>query len=258
MTALWERLYYRLQSAFVFVEKRILVRKLGLLPSINYRYDLIKTLYPIRGRVAASSAFIDIGANAGEFSQIFAHIYHPELLICAEPNERLNEFIKENTKGYKVIILNKAVSNKECEMDFYVHSDLHSHMSSLFPSNADLMKRDFGLNDPDSIIKKKVQVTTLDLIVEQYNRELSNKTIFLKVDTQGNELEVLAGGSKALSFVHYCLLEYMFQSPYEKQYPFEEIILLMSSKGFACLGPVHTAYRSTGEVGAVLFLFGKK
>ena len=256
MSSILERLYYRVQALYVSLEVRIFSRKLGLLKNESYRIDLIRTLHAIKGRVPGSDVFIDVGTNEGAFSGIFAHIYQPSFIICIEPNEQLNEAIKANTKGYSPVIINKAISDKEAEMDFYFHPD--SQMSSLFPSNKDSMEREFGTNSQAAVVKRTVPVTTMDLVFAQYKNELSGKTIFLKIDTQGNELEVIKGGVKAMAAINYCLLEYMFQSPYEKQYPFEEIISVMAANGFSCLGPMHTAYRTTGEVGAVLFLFGRK
>jgi FkbM family methyltransferase len=217
---------------------------------------LLATIQPIRGLIGACDAFIDVGGNRGEFSQIFAHIYKPSILICVEPNEQLNDLILSNTKGFNVIIINEAVSDRVGELEFYVHPD--SQMSSLFSSDKELMRRDFSMNDPDKIVKKTVRVTTLDEICVKYKEELSGKRIFLKIDTQGNELDVLKGGGQALSAVLYCLLEYMFQSPYLRAYSFEDIVAQMSRHGFECRGPMHSSYRATGEVGAVLFLFVKK
>jgi FkbM family methyltransferase len=255
MQVIWEKLYYRVQCLFVFLQKKLISRKLNLLPAVDYRVDLLRTLQPIRGWVEYCDVFIDIGANKGEFAQIFSDIYQPEMVVCVEPNEELNEFILANNRKLPVII-NKAISDCETEMVFYFHPD--SQMSSLFPGNDDLLKRDFGEDDPKGITRKKIPVTTLDILFSQYGEVFIHKTIFLKIDTQGNELDVLKGGKKALAMVRYCLLEYMFQSPYEKQYPFEEIIGCMAENGFACLGPVHVSYRSTGQTGAVLFLFSRK
>lgn len=255
MNIVWEKLYYRVQALFVFLQKKTIAKKLGLLHS-GYRVDLLRTLQPIRAAVPAAGIFIDIGTNKGEFSKIFADIYHPSLIICIEPNAELNNDIKLNTKGHNTVIINKAISDKEGEMEFFVHSD--SQMSSLFSSDSELIKRDFGEDDPEKTMKKMVKVTTLDHLFEQYPGEFIDIVVFLKIDTQGNELDVIKGATVALTKVSYCLLEYMFQSPYEKQYDFDELISLMYRNEFSCTGPMHTSYRTTGEAGAVLFLFEKK
>lgn len=254
MNIIWKKLYYRIQSLYVFLQKKRISGKLGLLSS-NYRIDLLRTLEPVKESIPSHDVFIDIGTNKGEFSKIVIDIYHPSLVICIEPNEGLNPEISANCKGSNTVIINKAISDREAEMDFYFHTD--SQMSSLFTSDKNLIKRDFQEDDAEAVVKKVIPVTTLNSVFEEYKNELKGKTIFLKIDTQGNELEVIKGGAKMLAVVSYCLLEYMFQSPYEKQYPFEEIISLMAAHDLTCLGPMHVSQRVTGEVGAVLFLFGR-
>lgn len=255
MNIIEEKLYYRVQTLYVSLQKKLIRKKLEIAGDHPIRIDLLRTLQSIRGSISACDAFIDIGANQGEFSRVFSDVYHPSTLICIEPNEGLNKSIRDNNGNPVPVIINKAVSDSESEMLFYFHSD--SQMSSLFPSNKDLIKRDFGEDDADQTVERKVQVTTLDVVFDEHSERLKGKTIFLKIDTQGNELEVLKGGAKALGMVRYCLLEYMFHTPYEKQYPFEAIMTVMTGHGFKLLGPMHSSYRVEGELGAVLFLFGK-
>ena len=253
MQIIWEKLYYRIQTLFIFLQARMIRKNLGLANDPPYRIDLLRTLQTIKGTVGTSDALIDIGANKGEFAQLFSHLYKPAVLICIEPNDQLNTDIRANNPS--TIIINKAVSDTQSEQDFYFHVD--SQMSSLFPSDRDLIKRDFGEDDADSVTKKTIPVTTLDTIFSEYAGQLEGKTLFLKIDTQGNELEVIKGGRNTLEKVSYCLLEYMFHTPYTKQYPFESIISVMSDRGFKCAGPMHSSYRAKGEIGAVLFLFSK-
>jgi len=255
MNIIEEKLYYRVQTLYVSLQKKMIRKKLKIAGDHLIRIDLLRTMQTIKGSIPACDAFIDIGANQGEFSRVFSDIYKPSVLICIEPNEGLNKDIRANNSELEPVIINKAVSDSESEMLFYFHSD--SQMSSLFPSNKDLIKRDFGEDDADQTVERKVPVTTLDVIFKEHGERLKGKTIFLKIDTQGNELEVLKGGTTALGMINYCLLEYMFHTPYEKQYPFEAIMTIMSDHGFKFLGPMHSSYRVEGEIGAVLFLFGK-
>jgi FkbM family methyltransferase len=256
MNIIFEKMYYRTQSVFIYFQKKLLKKRLGLATNIDYRIELLKTLYPIKGCVEKSDILIDVGANEGKFSQIFSDIYHPSILMCIEPNEQLNSFILMNNEKYGPIIINKAISDKETEMDFYIHPD--SQMSSLFSSNKVFLMRDFAQDDAELIMRKTIPVTTLDALFLQYYKDMMGKIIFLKIDTQGNELDVIKGGRNALKVISYCLLEYMFQTPYKKQYSFEDIVAIMSENGFICRGPMHQSSRTTGEVGAVLFLFINK
>jgi len=251
-----EKLYYRVQSLYVSLQRKMIARDLGIAGQEVYRTDQLRTMQTIKGCVDKCDVLVDVGANEGSFSRIFCEVYHPSGIICVEPNEGLNLRIQSGNTKPQPVIINQAVSDQEGEMDFFFHPD--SQMSSLFPSNKELIQRDFKEDDPDGVIKKMVPITTLDKIFAKHTAMLSGKSVFLKIDTQGNELDVIRGGKTAFSNISYCLLEHMFHSPYEKKYSFEEIVAVMAGYGFECLGPMHSSYRLKGEVGAVLFLFGKK
>jgi FkbM family methyltransferase len=254
MNILWEKLYFRAQSLYFFLQMKMLKQQLGLSAGSDYRIDLLKTMQTVKGSISGCDAFIDIGANKGEFARIFGDLFPLSTLVCVEPNDKLNEDIRRNNLRPTPIIVNKAVSDKAGEMEFFLHTD--SQMSSLFASNDELIQRDFGEDNASQVIRKMVGITTLDEIFNEYSAQLAHKKIFLKIDTQGNELDVLRGGANSLGKIRYCLLEYMFHTPYEVQYPFDRIIQQMSDCGFECLGPMHASYRVKGEIGAVLFLFG--
>lgn len=254
MNILWEKLYFRAQSLYSFLQTKMLKRQLGLSAGSDYRIDLLKTMQTVNGSISGCDAFIDIGANKGEFARIFGDLFPLSTLVCVEPNDGLNDDIRKNNLKVAPIIVNKAVSDKIGEMEFFFHTD--SQMSSLFPSNEALIQRDFLEDNASHVTRKMVRITTLDEIFNDYSGQLENKKIFLKIDTQGNELDVLRGGANSLGRIRYCLLEYMFHTPYEVQYPFGKIIRQMSDNGFECLGPMHASYRIKGEIGAVLFLFG--
>ena len=81
---------------------------------------------------------------------------------------------------------------------------------------------------------------------------------FLKIDTQGNELEVLMGGKNTLSKVQSIMVEFMFLSPYDTRYTFEELISYLSNTGFECRGPVSIAKRPNNQISAVDFLFVRR
>ena len=116
----------------------------------------------------------------------------------------MNKYIEKNNAGSNLVILNYAISDRNGEADFYFHDD--SQMSSLSASENALLRRDFWNDNPDKIYSEKVAVRTLDDALTDRMNELVSGGMFLKIDTQGNESEVLAGSIKILPLVKYCLL----------------------------------------------------
>ena len=56
-----------------------------------------------------------------------------------------------------------------------------------------------------------------------------NPKFILKIDTQGNELNVLRQGQKVLECTEMCLIEFMFFSPYKTNYTFDDLVTFMTS-----------------------------
>ena len=144
----------------------MIAKELGL-PKKNYRVDLLRTLKPVNGSVENAEILVDIGANEGEFSNIFIDTFRPSSVICVEPNSSLNSDISGNTNNSKTIIINAAVGDMEGQADFYFHSD--TQMSSLFSSDPEHIKRDFREDDPARTVRQTVEITTLDKIYSTYS-----------------------------------------------------------------------------------------
>lgn len=133
-----------------------------------------------------SSTFIDVGANLGEWSEIFYNemsVKGKGLLFDPSPlafNTLQNKF--QNTSAIELI--NAAVSDTVGEMSFYENPDSFDKSSLV------------GDNNNPNLVKTIVKVTTLDLEITQRQLEYID---FLKIDAEGYDLHVLRGASNLLS-----------------------------------------------------------
>ena len=89
-------------------------------------------------------------------------------------------------------------------------------------------------NKFDTKIDKVIQVETkkLDDVVFNFNN-LSN--IFLKIDVQGSELDVLKGAKKLLKKINFIFIECSLVPFYENQMLFDEIVVFLNKYGFKLL-----------------------
>jgi len=78
--------------------------------------------------------------------------------------------------------------------------------------------------------KKQIEVTTLNQIFKDNSQ--FDEPILLKIDTEGHELEVLAGASEVLNRIDTVILEVSIRKRFENSYDFAEIINFMHSHGF--------------------------
>ena len=87
-------------------------------------------------------------------------------------------------------------------------------------------------NTPDTRYVKKinVEITTLDSVFNSYVKK-SNK-VFLKIDTQGFESEVLKGSIKNLRNISGIQLELSTEPLYEKQKTYEYFLTFLKKYNF--------------------------
>lgn len=152
--------------------------------------------------------FIDVGAHKGEFLSYILTLNHKKI-FCFEPQKNVFKILYKNFKyNKKVKLFNLALADKNSNLTFYVNK-LTSTSSFFKSKNTFFLKlKNFILNSKDSHIDKySIKTRKLDDIF--VFKKISN--IFLKIDVEGFELNVLKGGNRLLSKkVRYVLVEKHF------------------------------------------------
>lgn len=249
-------IYYRSKS---FVEKedyKNLLKKnsINVIDGNNLSKEIIETLETVKNYINNSNVLIDIGTHKGLFSKAADLFFNFEKIICIEPNEGMNKLIKNNINSDKLLLKNVALSDQKGEISFFLHED--SSMNSIVESNHEILKNEFPYDNPDKIEEIKVKTDTLDNVINE--SKLDSHKYFIKIDTQGNELNVLKNGISTLKNTEVCLIEYMFFSPYESNYDFYDLVHFMKENDFVCLGALTIFKRPSKKISGVDFLFVKK
>ncbi len=139
---------------------------------------------------------IDVGANVGFSTLVFARVFPNADIISVEPNYRLIEIIKKNCKDNNinnVKILQKAVGESG-----------NSHIAFQINNIMSVDSRVAGLTEDYEICR--VEQTSIDRIVSDYGCK-SNDPVFIKIDTQGFEERVISGAENTLrNFNSYCIM----------------------------------------------------
>lgn len=135
-----------------------------------------------------SSTFIDVGANLGEWSEIFYnHISDKNKCkgLLFDPSPLAFKNLQTKFKDTATIeLINVAVSDKSGQMTFYENPD-HFARSSLVDD----------VDNPNAV-KTTINVTTLD---EEINKRKLEYIDFLKIDAEGYDLHVMRGASNLIS-----------------------------------------------------------
>ena len=100
--------------------------------------------------------------------------------------------------------------------------------------------------------KIKIKINTLDNILKYNN----SRKIFLKLDVQGYEKNVLKGAKKTLSNIQYILIELSSSKLYKKQHSKNDIIKFLKNKKFKIIKILNKNYISK-KIYQADYLFAK-
>ncbi|MCI0707129.1 MAG: FkbM family methyltransferase [Ignavibacteriae bacterium] len=138
----------------------------------------------IKKEVKAGDVILDIGANIGYYTLIFARLVGDTGKVFAfEPDPTNFSLLKKNVEinGYKnVILIQKAVSNKSETLKLYLCED----------NRGDHRIYDSG----DS--RQSVEIESL--VMDEYFQHNGQKINFIKMDIQGAELRAVSGMANIL------------------------------------------------------------
>jgi FkbM family methyltransferase len=179
---------------------------------------------------------IDIGANEGategQFAQKINYYFPQAHLYCfeplKEPYEKLERWAKR--RPAKTTVFNVALGDREESVQMFLHKN-HSSSSSILETTA--VNESFY---PFMAEKEQVTVsmTTLDKIFEDTAQ--LERDILIKIDVQGFEEKVIAGGTKTFSAARAVILEIAIDPLYAGQASFEKILTQLRSLGFHYAG----------------------
>ncbi len=187
---------------------------------------------------------IDVGANVGQFSKEIAALL-PSASICAfEPLHDCYLELSAAMSGRKEF---EAFEVALGDMDetATIHRSSYSPSSSLLPM-ADLHKELFPHTRGSS--PETIRVKRMDDVLRGRNLK---KEILIKVDVQGYEDKVIAGGLETFGVARAVIIEASFVPLYDGQLLFDGIYERLKGLGFSYRG-AYQQKRSNAD-GRVLF-----
>ena len=164
----------------------------------------------------------DVGANEGQTVKWIKHHQPSAKIYSFEPVQSTYNRLQKNISQFSNCIAEHfAFGEKAGEQKIRLFSDL-SVLNSL---KADAM------NKTENAKEELIKIETLD---EYCKRKLINKIDFLKIDTEGYEMNVLLGAEqmitdKKISFI-YC--EVGFNETNKRNTSFENLTSYLASKGY--------------------------
>jgi FkbM family methyltransferase len=148
--------------------------------------------------VKKNSTVFDIGANIGDRTQVLSRL--GANVIAVEPQDDCCAILRKRFKN-KVTIVQMGVGEKQEIKTMYISKT--NVLSSFSTEWIETLKETrFKSHTWDTI--KSVEITTLDLLIQQYG-----KPRFIKIDVEGYDFEVLKGLNYEIPYIsfEYCTPE---------------------------------------------------
>ena len=210
--------------------------------SRKHKSESLENLIKLRLDKNPCECLIDVGSNAGDFLNDFNLFFKQSYAF--EPNSELIPDLKKRFINKRNIsIFNDGVGDKNTNASLFITNDKGKTLSSI---KKQTNKINDVLRNTKIVSEKKIKIINLhDFFIKE---KLENKSIFLKTDTQGNDLEVLLGLKQFLKNVKFIKIEMPIINIYEIDYNFQDINEFMKSNDFIPLYFQHLSRNKRGEL----------
>lgn len=170
---------------------------------------------------------LDVGANVGDYAKSLFDNGYTGMVYSFEPVTEVYETLIQNSKNNeRWKIFKYGVGSKEETLEIHISKNLTSS-SVLKLTNTSIEA------EPNTQFTRseKINITSLDNF---FNRNPLNqhKNLFVKIDVQGYELEVIRGAAKNLSSISFIQAELSIVKLYEGSTTYTEFIKIMEELGF--------------------------
>jgi FkbM family methyltransferase len=179
------------------------------------------------------STVIDVGANVGQYGLLLREIGFRGQIFSFEPVAANYEVLRQLAgRDGNWIVSQQALAAEAGEMTINVTAS--SDLTSFHVPNEHAAAH---FKDSIAVTRKEtVPVSTLNAFFEQYAERLDKEKLFLKLDTQGFDLEVVKGGQYALPRVSGLQVELSFLPLYQGAPHYLDALRIYESHGFHVTG----------------------
>jgi FkbM family methyltransferase len=171
---------------------------------------------------------LDVGANTGQYALRSRADGYSKTIVSFEPLPDAYEKLLTNSSGDPSWIIHERCAIGRTNADTEINVSRNSQSSSILQ-----MLEQHASAAPDSIYigKEKTRIISIDSIFDYYSANKLDR-VFLKVDTQGFEDEVLAGASNSIKRISGIELELSLVPLYEGQYLYRYFLDMLEGEGF--------------------------
>ena len=199
--------------------------------------------------------FFDIGAHEGESIEIFSKNFNIKKIYSFEPSpinflklkNKVNSFSKK-FKDLEIYIENFGLGREKKKICFkQLNESSSSTINQINKNSRYFKKKKFFLNK----LHVKNFYKNIDVQIVRLDEYLNNNSIehinFMKIDTEGYELDVLQGLGTKIYNVKYIMFEHHYHDMLVKTYKFSDINELLIKNNFIKIFKAKMPFRKTFE-----------
>jgi FkbM family methyltransferase len=171
---------------------------------------------------------LDVGAFTGEYGRGLRDLGYRGRMVGFEPSSENFEQLAREAEGDSAWEARRvAVGSAPGTLELHLLGSRGSH--SLLVPNA------YAVGEMPRVFTERgseaVEVTTVDDVFDEATRGATS--VFLKVDTQGFDLEVIRGAASSLERLAAVQVELALQQTYEGQAGYLDLLAALDERGFA-------------------------
>lgn len=198
---------------------------------------------------------LDVGANNGQFAELLISQGYSKNIISFEPTMAAHKVLKRKSETQP----NWLVFERSAIGDVNGTVEINVSENSVSSSILEINNAHLGVTPSARYCSKEtVPVYTLDCIFEKLNMNTLNCNYFVKIDTQGYEMNVLRGCSTMTRYISGFKIELSTQQLYNNSCSYTEIIEFMADIGFVLIDITPGLRHSSGQLLQFDGLFCKK
>lgn len=196
-------------------------------------FDIVP--YPAYGRALVEllqrlhvDCVLDVGAFIGEYGRMLRDLGYSGRIVGFEASSENYALLERESAG-------DPAWEARCVAVGSAPGTLELHLMGSAGSHSLLVPNTYAAGEMPRVFKERgmetVEVTTIDDVYDGATRGASS--VFLKVDTQGFDLEVIRGAAASLERVAAVQVELSLQQTYEGQPGYRELLAELEGRGFS-------------------------